>query len=80
MTTEEIRLAVVQLLEAQHTLREAQQLVKDAEESLTEMYRSDNSILAAWNTIAVDTDHFDLKFDEEDASFKSLTLNEFKHF
>jgi hypothetical protein len=80
MTPEEIRLAVVQLLEARHTLREAQQLVKDAEENLTEMYCSENTALSEWNTISIDTEHFDLKFGIEDASFKSLELNQFKHF
>jgi len=81
MTTEGIKLAVVQLLEAQHTLREAQRLVEDAENNLTEMFRSEDNILDEWNTIAIDTDHWDLKFDvEKGGQFESLTLNRFKHF
>ena len=80
MTPEEIRLAVVQLLEAQHTLRQAKQLVEDAENNLTEMFRREDNILEVWNTIAIDTDYWDLKFDIEDVTFQSLTSNQFKHF
>jgi hypothetical protein len=80
MTTEEIKSAIAQLIEARHTLKKAQKLVEDAENSLTDMFRSEETILDEWNTIAIDEDHWDLKFNLDEAFFESLTLNRFKHF
>lgn len=80
MNPEEIKSAVIQLLEANAALDNARQYVADVEAHLTNLYNAEDSILDEWNTIKIDDSFWDLKFDIESGEFESLKPNRFKHF